>query len=73
MGWSGFQIAHTAKFRANYNQVVTTGACAGKNLLPNYWGARSIVEYIALSFNIIALLVSIYLTWKLIKVRPKRP
>ncbi|KAJ8084390.1 hypothetical protein PM082_003159 [Marasmius tenuissimus] len=67
-GWSGFQIAHTAKFRANYNQVVTTGACAGKNLLPNYWGARSIVEYIALSFNIIALLVSIYLTWKLIKL-----
>ncbi|KAK1236136.1 hypothetical protein PQX77_000607 [Marasmius sp. AFHP31] len=67
-GWSGFQIAHTAKFRADYNRVLTNGACKGTNLLPNYWRARSIAEYITLSFNIIALLISIYLTWKLIKL-----
>lgn len=66
--WSGYQIAHTARFRQDYNRVLTNGACAGTNLLPNYWRTRSIAEYATLSFNIVALFISIYLTWKLIKL-----
>jgi hypothetical protein len=66
--WAGFQITHTANFRSDFHQVITTGACKKVSLLPHYWEARSKAEIPSLALNIIALFVSSYLTWKLIKL-----
>ncbi|ESK98192.1 hypothetical protein Moror_309 [Moniliophthora roreri MCA 2997] len=68
--WTGYQINHTAVFRANFNRVITNGACSGVPIpfLGNYWKLRAIAEFTTLAFNIVALLTSVYLTWKLVKL-----
>jgi hypothetical protein len=66
--WAGFQISHTADFRANFNKVITNGACKGTNLLPHYWNARKNAEIPSLALNVFALLLSAILTWKLVKL-----
>jgi len=66
--WAGFQITHTANFRSDFHRVITTGACKNVSLLPHYWEARRKAEIPILALNIIALFVSLYLTWKLIKL-----
>jgi len=66
--WAGFQITHTANFRSDFHRVITTGACNNVSLLPHYWEARRKAEIPILALNIIALFVSLYLTWKLIKL-----
>jgi len=66
--WAAFQIFHTAGFHSDFNRVITHGACNGVSLLPSYWGARSKAEIPGLVLNIVALLVSCLLTWKLIKL-----
>ena len=43
------------------------GACQA-NLLPNYWLSRSRAEIPSLAFNVVALLVSCFLSFRLIKV-----
>lgn len=67
--WASFQITSTARFRADFNRVITHGAC-NVSLLPNYWEARSKAELPSLVLNVIALLISCFLTWRLIKVGP---
>jgi hypothetical protein len=67
-GWTVFQIFHTAHFHSDFNRVITHGACNGISLLPNYWEARSRAEIPSLVMNVIALLISCFLTWKLIKL-----
>lgn len=66
--WAGFQITHTANFRSDFGRVVTHGACNNISLLPHYWVARGKAEIPSLALNVIALFVSSFLTWKLIKV-----
>jgi hypothetical protein len=66
--WAGFQITHTANFRSDFNRVITHGACKNVALLPHYWNARGKAEIPSLALNVIALFVSSFLTWKLIKV-----
>ncbi|CAK5265266.1 unnamed protein product [Mycena citricolor] len=67
--WSGFQIWHTAFFRQRFDKVITHGACNGvPSLLPNYWQARAGAEIPILALNILALLASGILTWKLVKL-----
>lgn len=66
--WAAFQITHTAKFRADFNRVITNGACDGVSLLPNYWRDRGSAEIPSLALNVFALLISSFLTWRLIKV-----
>ena len=66
--WAAFQIAHTANFRSDFDRVITNGACKGVSLLPDYWHARSRAEIPSLTLNVIALLVSGFLTCKLIRV-----
>lgn len=65
--WSGLQLNHTANFRATFNRVITNGACNGVALLPSYWDERADAEYPALVLNVVALLISAFLTWKLVK------
>ncbi|KAG5651226.1 hypothetical protein H0H81_009421 [Sphagnurus paluster] len=67
-GWAAFQITHTANFRADFNRVVTNGTCDATSLLPNYWERRGTAEITSLALNIVALLISAFLTWKLIKL-----
>ncbi|KAF5374886.1 hypothetical protein D9758_000031 [Tetrapyrgos nigripes] len=64
--WSSFQISHTANFRADFNRVITNGAC-GVPLLGAYWDERAKAEYATLALNIAALFVSGFLSWKLFK------
>ncbi|KAF9030874.1 hypothetical protein BDZ89DRAFT_647470 [Hymenopellis radicata] len=65
--WSAFQITHTARFRANFHRAVINGACAGTSLIPDYWVQRESLEYATLALNIVALFVSIFLSWKMLK------
>ena len=67
-GWAGFQISHTAEFRRHFNQLTTNGACKPNNLLPHYWKDRGSAEVSSLALNIVALFVSAFLTWRLVKV-----
>lgn len=73
--WAGFQLAHTARFRRNFNRVITNGACstpaetdANGFLLSGYWVERSKAEIPILALNVLALGISVLLTWKLVKV-----
>lgn len=67
--WAGFQISHTATFRANFSRLTTNGACKPINLLPTYWKDRGNAEIPSLVLNVVALVVSALLTWRLVKVR----
>lgn len=67
-GWATFQITHTATFRSEFNRVITKGACKHITLLPHYWEARGQAEIPSLVMHVVALLVSCFLTWRLIKV-----
>jgi hypothetical protein len=66
-GWAAFQIQHTARFREDFNRVITNGACHA-SLLPHYWDARAKAELPSLALNIVGLMISAFLTWKLIKL-----
>src|SRR5688572_21714328 len=66
--WAGFQISHTASFRTDFVRVISSGACSGVPLLPNYWKDRSNAEIPSLALNAFALVLSGLLTWKMIKV-----
>jgi len=65
--WSAVKLAQTANFRATFANVITNGACNGVPLLPDYWYQRLQAEYPTLVLNGVALLVSGFLTWKLVK------
>ncbi|KAI0080021.1 hypothetical protein K474DRAFT_381765 [Panus rudis PR-1116 ss-1] len=64
--WGGFQIVHTKQFRANFIRL-SNGAC-GINLLPHYWADRAKAEIPSLVLNVVALFISAFLTWRLIKL-----
>lgn len=66
--WAGFQIVHTADFREKFTRLTTEGACKPMNLLPFYWQQRHSAELPSLIMNIVALFVSSFLTWKLVKL-----
>ncbi|QRW00093.1 hypothetical protein RhiJN_28111 [Ceratobasidium sp. AG-Ba] len=65
--WSVFQIIHTANFRSEFTRVTTRGACGGVNLLPTYWKARANAEIPVLVLNVIVLISSAYMSWRLLK------
>jgi len=65
--WGGFQVFNTAQFHQNFVRVTTDGAC-GHNLLPTYWKARANAEIPSVALNAVALLLSMFLSWRLIKL-----
>ena len=67
LGWGAFQIVHTNEFRASFARLTTNGAC-GINLLPTYWSLRRSAEIASLTLNVLALIIGIVLSWRLIKV-----
>lgn len=67
--WAVYQLTATAEFHADYSRVITDGACkASGNLLPNYWTARRAAEIPAAALNGAALLLSAFLTYRMIKL-----
>ncbi|KAL1951764.1 hypothetical protein VTO73DRAFT_913 [Trametes versicolor] len=64
--WGGFQIVNTEIFHRKFTALTTQGAC-GINLLPDYWRTRSNAEIPSLALNCFALLVSGFLSWRLMK------
>ncbi|KAH9178892.1 hypothetical protein EDB89DRAFT_989976 [Lactarius sanguifluus] len=64
--WGAFQIYNTDRFRQDFKRLTTDGACK-INLLPSYWEARARAEIPSLAFGAAALLVSCYLSFKLVK------
>ncbi|TFK93548.1 hypothetical protein K466DRAFT_100398 [Polyporus arcularius HHB13444] len=64
--WGGFQIFNTEVFHRKFTALTTQGAC-GVNLLPDYWKDRSNAEIPSLALNCFALLVSVFLSWRLMK------
>lgn len=67
-GWAGYQIFNTAQFRGDFARLSTNGACNPINLLPSYWQSRVGAEIASLVLNIVALLVSAFLSWRLAKL-----
>lgn len=65
--WASFQIIQTQEFHTDFAKLTTDGAC-GINLLPNYWKTRADAEIPSLALNVVALLLSVFLSWRLIKV-----
>ncbi|OBZ79913.1 hypothetical protein A0H81_00460 [Grifola frondosa] len=64
--WGGFEIYNTASFHHNFSRLTTEGAC-GINLLPTYWKDRGDAEIPSVALNAVALLVSSFLSWRLLK------
>lgn len=67
-GWAGYQIFNTAQFHGDFSRLSTNGACNPINLLPSYWKNRFGAEIASLVLNIVALLVSCFLSWRLSKL-----
>ncbi|EIN13407.1 hypothetical protein PUNSTDRAFT_48389 [Punctularia strigosozonata HHB-11173 SS5] len=65
--WGGFQIEHTRNFRDQFMRLTADGACKPIHLLPTYWEARGKAEIPSLVLNVVALAVSVLLSWRLIK------
>ncbi|TCD70634.1 hypothetical protein EIP91_002353 [Steccherinum ochraceum] len=65
--WGGFQMFNTQEFHSDFVRLTTNGAC-GVNLLPTYWKARANAEIPSLVLNCVALLVSAFLSWRLVKL-----
>ncbi|TDL28868.1 hypothetical protein BD410DRAFT_738658 [Rickenella mellea] len=66
--WGGFQIKHTADFHSQFATLTTQGACKPYNLLPNYWKQRAEAEIPSLALNALALFLSAFLSWRLVKL-----
>ncbi|KAK2461683.1 hypothetical protein APHAL10511_006146 [Amanita phalloides] len=67
-GWVGFQISATTSFRSSFNQIIAHGTCKGMPDLSGYWGTRRKAEFAILILNIVALVISSYLTLRIIKL-----
>ncbi|KAI0047810.1 hypothetical protein FA95DRAFT_1518454 [Auriscalpium vulgare] len=65
--WGAFQIYNTNSFHNDFKRLTTEGACQ-INLLPNYWSSRANAEIPSLALNAAALLVSCFLSFRLIKL-----
>lgn len=68
--WGTFQVFSTSSFQESFNRLTTDGAC-GVNLIPTYWKARAAGEIPSVVLNAVALLLSAFLSWRLIKVSLK--
>lgn len=65
--WTAFQLFATFSFRAEFLRITKEGACRGINLLPTYWTQRQNVEIAELVLNVVALGISLFLSWRLVK------
>ncbi|KAL5512610.1 hypothetical protein ACEPAG_3263 [Sanghuangporus baumii] len=64
--WSAYEIWRTHDINGRFDALITNGAC-GVDLFPRYFSLRVAVQIADLSLNAVALLLSAYLVWKLVK------
>ncbi|KAG8733794.1 hypothetical protein FRC11_002244 [Ceratobasidium sp. 423] len=67
-GWSAFQMARSASFRAQYEETIVRGACSGVDVLPDYFAHRTADEIPIVVFNGIFLVAMIILSWRVCRV-----
>lgn len=68
-GWAVFQITDTSSFRSAFQRVIVQGTCKGTPVLSTaYWTARAEAELAGVVLDVVALLVSSYLTWRMTKL-----
>ena len=68
-GWAGFQMLNTTQFHSDFAELATDGTCHPINLLSTYWQSRVSAVIPGFVLNAVALLVSTFLSWKLVQVR----
>ncbi|KAH8115391.1 hypothetical protein DFH11DRAFT_1507661, partial [Phellopilus nigrolimitatus] len=64
--WSAYAIWRTLDIRSRFQGLLTDGAC-GVDLFPDYFDHRIPVQIADLSLNTVALLLSCYLVWNLVR------
>jgi hypothetical protein len=69
--WAAYQHWQTTQFEKEFDMITTYGACQ-HNLLLTYWTARRDAEIPTLVLNVVALFISVFLSWRIIKVS-RRP
>ncbi|CEL54120.1 hypothetical protein RSOLAG1IB_06831 [Rhizoctonia solani AG-1 IB] len=67
-GWSAFQMARSASFRAQYGETIVRGACSGVDVLPDYFTHRTTDEIPIVVFNAVFLVTMSVLSWRVCKV-----
>ncbi|KAI5120285.1 hypothetical protein M0805_005342 [Coniferiporia weirii] len=65
-GWSGYSIWRTLDIHIRFQALITNGAC-GVDLFPGYSHKRVAVQIADLSLNFVALVLSCYMVWKLVR------
>jgi hypothetical protein len=65
--WGGFQFYNINTFHKGYTRLITHGACK-VNVLPDYWKSSITNEIASLIFNVVALLLSCFLSFRIVKV-----
>ncbi|KAL7409616.1 hypothetical protein BDY24DRAFT_372466 [Mrakia frigida] len=67
-GWSAYQVSHTVVSHEAFHRVIN-GVCDGVSVLnAGYWERRKMVEIAILSLNILALFMSSYISWTLLRL-----
>ncbi|QRW24240.1 pyridoxamine 5'-phosphate oxidase family protein [Rhizoctonia solani] len=66
-GWSAFQMARSASFRAQYGETIVRGACSGVDVLPEYFTHRTTDEIPIVVFNAVFLITMTILSWRVCK------
>jgi hypothetical protein len=65
--WAAVQMVTTQNFRTEFLRITKDGACHGVNLLPTFWEQRHNLELAELVLNVVALFISVFLSWRLVK------
>lgn len=68
--WSAYEIWRTLDIHRRFDALITNGPC-GIDLFPHYFHKRVSVQIVDLVLNVIALGLSCYLVWKLVKTYAK--
>lgn len=66
--YGAVQLVQTKSFHSDFQHLITDGACKPINLLPTYWQMRGDVEIASIVLNAVALLLSAFMSWRLLKV-----
>lgn len=66
--WGAYQLYSTQNFKDQFLQLSSAdGPCADITFLQTYWAPRQDAEIASLALNAAALLISAFLSWKLVK------
>lgn len=70
LGWSSVQLYDTTYFKQEYTRLITgpEGACDGIDLISTYFQNRFTYQIGIEVINFVSLLMSAYLTWRLVSV-----